>query len=336
MTDSKNPLPGSPDPEAQMITVLRSCGFDVRVQHRAAPGVCPDIFGTIDNATALFKLAIAGADCTRLDAATDTCAAAALTEMYVPTALSADALDKIARSYFAEEYGQNQVKQAIHDALIASRPASVEAVRMDGYEAGYLAAMDQVDAECAASVPTEAALPVAYLHESPNKYRSSVSRRATIFDDPHDPNASKGFEGWTVTPLYAAPFPTAGVQGETFTYSSTQATNCAGCGKHKHTPLRIDAMGGYVCLTCIDQKLGGLLGEFGHAQPDSGRDAALRTALEGLLNHVTDPAGLTVDIASDLEKFSEFFDGLDKKRANAISVARAALCDDPAENGGAQ
>jgi hypothetical protein len=53
------------------------------------------------------------------------------------------------------------------------------------------------------------------------------------------------------------------------TYSSTQATMCACCGEHKHTPLRIDKMGGYVCLTCIDKKLGSLLGEFGHppAQP---------------------------------------------------------------------
>lgn len=48
-----------------------------------------------------------------------------------------------------------------------------------------------------------------------------------------------------------------------FSYASTQATNCAGCGKKKHTPLRIDAMGGYVCLSCIDKKLGGFLGEFG-------------------------------------------------------------------------
>jgi hypothetical protein len=52
-----------------------------------------------------------------------------------------------------------------------------------------------------------------------------------------------------------------------YTYASTQATNCAGCGKYKHTPLRIDAMGGYVCLTCIDQKLGALLGEFGYPAP---------------------------------------------------------------------
>jgi len=49
-----------------------------------------------------------------------------------------------------------------------------------------------------------------------------------------------------------------------YAYASKQATTCAGCGKHKHTPLRIDAMGGYVCLTCIDQKLGALLGEFGY------------------------------------------------------------------------
>lgn len=49
-----------------------------------------------------------------------------------------------------------------------------------------------------------------------------------------------------------------------YAYASKQATACAGCGEHKHTPLRIDAMGGYVCLTCIDQKLGSLLGEFGY------------------------------------------------------------------------
>ena len=39
------------------------------------------------------------------------------------------------------------------------------------------------------------------------------------------------------------------------TYASTQATKCACCGVHKHTPLRVDFMGGYVCLTCIDMRL---------------------------------------------------------------------------------
>ncbi|KUZ78262.1 hypothetical protein WI37_10980 [Burkholderia ubonensis] len=42
---------------------------------------------------------------------------------------------------------------------------------------------------------------------------------------------------------------------EGFSYASKQATACAGCGEHKHTPLRIDWMGGYVCLTCIDREL---------------------------------------------------------------------------------
>lgn len=48
-------------------------------------------------------------------------------------------------------------------------------------------------------------------------------------------------------------------QAKPVTYSSTQATNCAGCGKRKHTPLRVDGMGGYVCLTCIDERLEELL-----------------------------------------------------------------------------
>jgi len=39
------------------------------------------------------------------------------------------------------------------------------------------------------------------------------------------------------------------------TYSSSQATNCAVCGENKHTPLRVDRLGGYVCLTCIDAEL---------------------------------------------------------------------------------
>lgn len=52
-----------------------------------------------------------------------------------------------------------------------------------------------------------------------------------------------------------------------------QATTCAGCGEHKATPLRIDAMGGYVCLTCIDQKLSSLLGEFGYPESQSAQAA---------------------------------------------------------------
>lgn len=72
------------------------------------------------------------------------------------------------------------------------------------------------------------------------------------------------------------------------TYTSTQATVCAACGEHKHTPLRIDKMGGYVCLTCIDQKLGSLLGELGYPEETSAAEPvvwaskiALEVASEG-------------------------------------------------------
>lgn len=34
-----------------------------------------------------------------------------------------------------------------------------------------------------------------------------------------------------------------------------QQTKCAVCLGLKHTPLRVDHMGGYVCLTCIDKEL---------------------------------------------------------------------------------
>ncbi|ACH72943.1 hypothetical protein [Burkholderia cenocepacia] len=44
-------------------------------------------------------------------------------------------------------------------------------------------------------------------------------------------------------------------EAEGFTYATKQATACASCGEHKHTPLRVDRMGGYVCLTCIDHEL---------------------------------------------------------------------------------
>lgn len=58
---------------------------------------------------------------------------------------------------------------------------------------------------------------------------------------------------------------------EAVTYSSTQSTKCAECLKEKHTPLRVDEMGGYVCLTCIDRRLCSLLGEFGYPPPPGWR-----------------------------------------------------------------
>lgn len=86
------------------------------------------------------------------------------------------------------------------------------------------------------------------------------------------------------------------------TYSSTQATMCAGCGEHKHTPLRIDAMGGYVCLTCIDQKLGSLLGEFGYpdAQPSQAGELSDEEAAALLRFNETCEDGEGYDVPSPM------------------------------------
>ncbi|WP_350403426.1 hypothetical protein ABCR88_21015 [Pseudomonas sp. W17] len=79
--------------------------------------------------------------------------------------------------------------------------------------------------------------------------------------------------GETVTVLHGNAQPL----GERFTYSSKQATNCAGCGLRKHTPLRVDDMGGYVCLTCIDNKLNELLA----AEQNQGEPVAYLCKAEG-------------------------------------------------------
>ncbi len=77
--------------------------------------------------------------------------------------------------------------------------------------------------------------------------------------------------------------PTPQADEHPYTYASTQATNCAGCGEYKHTPLRIDEMGGYVCLTCIDRKLGVLLGEFGYPAPQQAlTEDAIKDACGGI------------------------------------------------------
>lgn len=46
---------------AAMLTMLRACGFDVSVFH-GLPFQSSEVYGTIDNAMELFKLAVAGAD----------------------------------------------------------------------------------------------------------------------------------------------------------------------------------------------------------------------------------------------------------------------------------
>ena len=101
------------------------------------------------------------------------------------------------------------------------------------------------------------------------------------FPRPQIATATRGARNAWVSMLSAAPQPEAKAGADDdwhlrgYAYASKQATNCAGCGQHKHTPLRIDAMGGYVWLTCIDQKLGTLLGEFGYPEPKPAEGGAV-------------------------------------------------------------
>jgi hypothetical protein len=60
----------------------------------------------------------------------------------------------------------------------------------------------------------------------------------------------------------------------------TQKTNCARCGKNKHTPLRRDEMGGYVCLTCVDKLLDSL-GELVAAWRDHAQTKSVTQAESG-------------------------------------------------------
>jgi hypothetical protein len=98
--------------------------------------------------------------------------------------------------------------------------------------------------------------------------REAIQALAAQSAQAQGPYSAPVKELWSVAPKAAAQ-PAPVQEPVAHTYASTQATMCACCGEHKHTPLRIDKMGGYVCLTCIDKKLGALLGEFGYpaAQP---------------------------------------------------------------------
>lgn len=134
-----------------------------------------------------------------------------------------------------------------------------------------------------------------------------------IDDHTADPNCAAQWaeEGRQVIALYAAPVAQAG-QAKKWTYASEQETNCAGCGKRKHTPLRVDWMGGYVCLTCIDEKLE----ELYEALPDA-------------------QAGQVPEVITALAQAVEYLDVSTKEAINSGSVIhqrmRAALAAAPAQ-----
>lgn len=103
---------------------------------------------------------------------------------------------------------------------------------------------------------------------------------------------------------------------DSHTYTSKQMTTCAGCLKEKHTPLRIDDMGGYVCLTCIDKALSRKLpvpvipDNWAFKKVDDGILVDWPNG-EALLKPIEDgkglEAGLLYDLARDLLELDEKF-----------------------------
>lgn len=91
-----------------------------------------------------------------------------------------------------------------------------------------------------------------WTRDVPDEHKASAYALLKQFGDDYAAN-KRCAEAWKVWQARAASANETGA--EAFTYATKQATACAGCGEHKHTPLRIDWMGGYVCLTCIDREL---------------------------------------------------------------------------------
>lgn len=75
--------------------------------------------------------------------------------------------------------------------------------------------------------------------------------------------------------------------------AAPQATMCACCGEHKPTPLRVDRLGGYVCLSCIGTALA--------ATPEP-RSAALESQA------VAVPRGLVIEVTLLIGELSKSLD----------------------------
>lgn len=111
---------------------------------------------------------------------------------------------------------------------------------------------------------------------------------------------------------------------------STQATTCAECGKHKDTPLRVDAMGGYVCLTCIDKKLCSLLGELGYSKPEQDPIANVSNMVEQPKQEpVQEPVVWTWDTKNQRDGFLDAHFQFSKPESHSLIMNLRPLYTEP-------
>ena len=127
-----------------------------------------------------------------------------------------------------------------------------------GNVVGALAALDALQAELAAMREQKPCATIRLKYLGNGRFEKSVDRfdSKQLSDGLTDlyaapVSAPSQVAAEAVRPAVSPSFP----NDSRYTYCTTQATECASCGVRKHTPLRVDWMGGYVCLTCIDNQL---------------------------------------------------------------------------------
>lgn len=87
-----------------------------------------------------------------------------------------------------------------------------------------------------------------------------------------------------------------------FAVGQQQGTVCAGCGVFKHTPVRRDSMGGYVCGGCLERELDRLRDELHETSRDTQGLAEENDSLRAELDQAQASNKRLLGIAQEIER----------------------------------
>jgi hypothetical protein len=108
-------------------------------------------------------------------------------------------------------------------------------------------------------------------------------------------------------------------------FAQTQATTCAVCLVYKHTPVRRDSMGGYVCGGCLEKELDALTAAL------ATRDAHILELAEGVNGLANDAADRARERDAARAELAEAREAL--KRAGGSEDGGIRYCRGPVEEG---